>query len=520
MPSVPRIDGPQVKTQAIPGVRVNTNAGDAEAFGGGQSLEALSAASRNTAQVGENIAIQARQNADEVRFLDADLQLSKLQTQNELNAKKLQGKDAAGALDYVDKEWTKGVDEVMKGLSNNQQRAAVSRAAKVRYSEMNKSVQSHMVGEAQKLDTATTVDYVANAQNVAALNANDPSRINLSIYQQEQAIIGYGHRTGQSKENITKALQEARSGTHSAVIEALLGSGQIDAAKAYYDENKKQMIGSKIDSEYIKAKSKGIIEQAKYEQEKAYDENYRTAMTDLFDRRLTLSELQRRYRSGAIKESDYNTLESKLVKPEYQEAFKDLTSDPRAFNEIRSAQLSGSKSKREILDMIQKASDEGKLSNGGKFGDDRTYLTNLTNDVPASKRDQLIDSQANTVRDFGARYAGKPSLLDYITQKDSAQGAARQAHKAESLVTEFLRRVDDQKADSERVGEIANEVMREFIKKDHPEVGRLEDLPNVIVDINGKVQRLLNPDQKTKQKPSYRITPLPPPVTQEKKAKK
>lgn len=520
MPTVPRLDGPQVRTEALPGVRVNTNAGDAEAFGGGASLDAATTAARNTAQIGEKIAIQAKQNADEVRFMDADLQLSKLQTQNELNAKKMQGKDAAGALDAVDKDWTKGVEEVMKGLSNNEQRAAVSRAAKVRYSEMNKSVQSHMINEAQKLDTSTTADYVATAQNDAALNSHDPSRIKLSIYQQEQAIIGYGHRTGQSKENITKALQDARSNTHSAVIEAMLGSGQIDAAKAYYNENKKQLVGSKIDSEYIKTKSKAVIEQAKYEQEKAYDENYRTAMLDLFDRRMTLSELQRRYRAGAIKESDYNTLESKLVKAEYTEAFKEGFSDPRTFNEIRSAQLSGSKTKREILDMINKATSSGKLATGGKAGDDATYLTNLTNDTPASPRDQRIDSQANTVRDFGVRYAGKPSLLEYITQKDAAQGEARKAHKAEALVNEFLRRVDDQKADGDRVGEIANEVMREFIKKDHPEVGRMEDLPHVIVDVNGKVQRLLNPDQKTKQKPSYKITPLPPPVTPEKKAKK
>lgn len=519
MPEVPIYKGRTQKLGALPGPRLNAGAGDAEAFGGGASLNAATSAGVSAVDSATKIAIQHKQNADEVRFLDADLQLSKLQVQNELAAKQLRGKDAAGALDVVDAEWNKGVEQVMGGLSNNQQRAAVSRAAAVRRSEMNKSVQMHMLDESIKLDDATTKDYVTNSQNEAALNYNDPDRVAAALIQQEGAIIGYGKRRGESDESIKKAIDDAKSTTHTTVIEAMLGAGDVAAADAYYKANKKEIIGGKADAEYIKAKSKAIIQQAKFEQEKAYDENARQTMLDMFDRKITLSELQRRYRAGIINEADYSKFESKMVKPEYLEAFKENYSDPVVFNEIRQAQLSGTKSKRELLDMINDATDNGKLSTGGKTGDDAKYLTSMVKDTPPTPREQRIDSQANNLRSFGQRYA-KASFLDYAQKNDPKKIENRKVQRAEAIVNEFLKRVDDQKADGERVDEIAKEVISEYVKKDHPEIARLEDMPHIIVDVDGKVSRLMNADQKTKQKPRYKIVPMPAPAAPEKKTKK
>lgn len=516
MPDVPVSRGSTERLQGLPGPRLNPGSGDAEAFGGGASLNAATSAGVNAADSGIKIALQARQNADEVRFLDADLQLSKLQVQNELAAKQLRGKDAAGALDAVDAEWNKGVEQVMGGLSNDRQRAAVSRAAKVRQSEMNKSVEMHMLDESIKLDDATTKDYITNAQNEAALNYSSPDRIAAALYQQEGAIIGYGKRRGQSDESIKQALEDARSSTHTVVIEAMLGAGDVQAADAYYKANKKQIIGSKVDGEYIKTKSKAIVEQAKYEQEKTYDENYRTAMLDMFDRNMTLSELQRRYRAGILKETDYNKLESKIVDPKYQEAFKDNFTDPVVFNEIRQAQLSGTKTKRELLEMINTASNEGRLSSGGKYGDDGKYLTSLVKDTPPTPEDLNLDTQANMVRSFGLRYA-KAEFLDYAQKNDPKKIENRKVQKAEAIVNEFLKRVDSQKAKGERVQEIANEVIKENVQKDHPEIARLDDMPHIVVGIGGKVDRLMSADQKTKQKPRYKMVPMPAPATPEKK---
>lgn len=517
MAEVPIYKGRAEKLQALPGPRLSPGSGDAEAFGGGASLSAVTTAGVNAADSGIKIAQQARQDADQVRFLDADLQLSKLQVQNELAAKQLRGKDAAGALDVVDAEWNKGVEQIMGGLSSDQQRAAVSRAAAVRRSEMNKSVQMHMMDESIKLDDSTTKDYITNSQNEAALNYNNPDRVAQSLIQQEGAIIGYGKRRGQSDESIKKAIEESKSATHTNVIEAMLGAGDVEAADKYYKEHKKEIIGSKIDGEYIKNKSKAIIQQAKFDQEKAYDENYRIAMLDMFDRKITLSELQRRYREGILNEADYSKLESKMVKPEYLDAFKENYSDPVVFNEIRQAQLSGTKSKRELLEMINNASAEGKLSGGGRTGDDSKYLTSMVKDTPPTDQEKLVDSQANMVRSFADRYT-KAGPLDFIRSLKTM--AEKKAQKTESIVNEFLKRVDSQKATGERVQEIANEVIKENVNRDHPEIARLEDMPHIVVGVGGKVDRLMSADQKTKLKPRYKIVAMPAPATPEKKPKK
>lgn len=517
MPTVKRYEK-QEKLQAAPNVSLNPNAADAEAFGGGESLRSATAAGRDAMGALSNIAIQARQQADEVNALEADLKLSEAQTRIELEAKKMRGKDAAGAIDYANEEWKAAKDEIGASLSGNAKNK-FDAAERVRASDLNKSVQMHTANEFINHDKDTTNAVVENAKMEAARNFNQPDLVAQALYRQTNAIIGYGQRNGWSDDQIANAIITNRGETHATVIDAMIGAGQIESAEKYYDKYKNQLVGDKaksITSKYIRGQAKALEEQARYEIEQKQEENYKGAMISMFDKNLTLSELQHLYRMGAIKESQYNSLESKMVNPAYNALFEKLQSDPETYNAIREAQMSGKFDQAEILDMINRGVEDKRLIDNPRFGNDPKILTEMTRKmVPASPRDQRIVAQGNNLRDFGERYfQTKGNMERFFGGKDQRQPAR------EAMVREFYERVDKANADEEMVDEIAKQVIRDFIKRDFPEVARMEDMPHVIVNAEGKVERLFRPEQKTKLKPAFTITRNPQPAAEEPKKKK
>lgn len=269
--------------------------------------------------------------------------------------------------------------------------------------------------------------------------------------------------------------------------------------KGVYEQN-----GVTIDPE----KKKSMLEQAeKYQskfeketkaaQEDAYEANNRQSMLDMFDGKLTLSELQRRYTNNELKESDYNTLERKLVSPDYEALRKVRYSDAETFNAIREAQLTGSKTPGELDRMVAGANADGKVTN-----EDAKYLTGVNQSMAPSPKDSQVSAQAQSVRDWATRYIRGGAI-------DSMLGGKEKKEKVEALVTDFLKRVDLSKAETpEEIQGVARQVMLDNMKRDHPELNRLEDVPHVVVDIGGKVQKLINPTEKTKAKASYKIVKI------------
>lgn len=510
MVMVPRYDGPKEKLNPVPNVQVSGGSADSEAFGAGPSSTALSTATRTAFQNAEKVAIQAKQKADEVAYLNGDLKAAELQTRLKVEARKMRGQDAFGAPDFIDKEWQKGYDEIRNGLQNEEQKAAFDRAAVVRRANLNEDVQLHVASESIAFDTDTTNAYIETARNEGVASTENPDRMALSLFQQEQAIVGYADRNGWSKEQIEAKITQVKSDSHVAFVDKMLNDGQVDLAKKYYTDHKSEIVGKEANRfpEYIDATEKRMQEQAAAQKELDYDNTMRQSTLLLMKNQMPLSEAQRLYREDKLKLSDYNFIEGKLLSKDYDYKKTILESDPEAFNEIRQAQLDGSKTPGEISRMIMIASNDQKIKDK-----DGEYLLNITQNMPPDPKDQHINSQVNNVREFGNRYFSE-GLIAKVFKKDE------KPKRVEGLVNEFLRRVDAQEADGEKIDEIANQVMGEFVKKDYPEVSRLEDLPHVIVDVNGKIQRLLNPEQKTKLKARYKITPLPPPAEKKEKPKK
>ncbi len=65
------------------------------------------------------IAERARQEADDTAHLEADNQAAALQTQLELKAQQMRGKDALGAPDAIFPEWEQGVSKIAASLERS-----------------------------------------------------------------------------------------------------------------------------------------------------------------------------------------------------------------------------------------------------------------------------------------------------------------------------------------------------------------------------------------------------------------
>jgi len=270
--------------------------------------------------------------------------------------------------------------------------------------------------------------------------------------------------------------------------------GFLDAEEsgAYKTVEPKQLEGLRTSAERIL--NKQTIENERLRKIE-YEVGMRQSMLDMFDGKLTLSEAQRRYRDDVIKESDYNVLERKMVTPDYELLRKLRFSDPQTFNDIRHDQLDNSKSPGEIDRMIASGNADGKITN-----EDAKYLVQVNKGLPPDPRDQKIAAQAASVKDFGERYF-KQNFFDEMFNKE------KKVKDVDAMVTEFYKRIDKEQAQGDRIDQVAHEVIADNVKKKHPEISRLEDIPHIIVEINGRVQRLLNPDQKTKLKAKYKIVP-------------
>ena len=239
MPTVPISRETSVRSSPLPSVRVNTSE-PLSAFGGGDALTQSSNAARglNNEVSGKafDIMAQQKQNADDVRVQAVDLELSKTQTDLQVEINNMRGENAFGAPDYAEKEWKSRTDKIREKLSNDQQRAQFDRIHMARSADIYRSTQNHVASEAKQYDMDTTNAYVANAQNQAALNYMDvgpDGMVEQSIYQQEQALNKYGMRNGIPAPVMEQKIAANKSKTYTAVIEQMLNAHDGYAATEY-----------------------------------------------------------------------------------------------------------------------------------------------------------------------------------------------------------------------------------------------------------------------------------------------
>jgi hypothetical protein len=239
--TIPRYEEPQVQSKPLPGARVDAVA-PAEAFGGGASAAAAADATKSVAKVAEDIFHQEKVKADDVATQEAyakTVQLrNKLMYDPQEGAMTKRGKDAFGVMDNYLPQFDKGADDIEKGLGNEDQRAMFRKLRLQQRTDLNDSLQKHTFVESQKYDEDTTKAGIETQREDALLNYQIPGRIDQAIKFQEAIIRSHGERTGQPDEAINLAIFDAKSKTHTAVIQRMLANDDVEKAKAYYDANK------------------------------------------------------------------------------------------------------------------------------------------------------------------------------------------------------------------------------------------------------------------------------------------
>lgn len=230
MPTIRRYER-QVDLAPIQGGR-QTVAPSAESFG--------ASAGKALGDIGKNIYQDEVRRQDEVAVLEADRKMSEWENKRLYDPKNgalaVKGKDAFGLPDTINKEFDDTANEIAKGLSTPRQRDAFMRMRASRQRDVNGTLSRHVFNEIRQFDNNETSAYIANSQQAAANNYNDPERIGLEIERQHAAVSDFARRNGLEGSETERMLRErAVSGTHKLVIEKLLANGQDLAASRYYN---------------------------------------------------------------------------------------------------------------------------------------------------------------------------------------------------------------------------------------------------------------------------------------------
>jgi hypothetical protein len=242
MPKVPQYNQ-QVQNQAAPNVQFNNNA-PIEAFGGGRAAQEAGAV-RELAGVAGQIAIKAREDADDVAFAEQAEKLKRARIDLEMNPERgllnRRGKDAFDLGRESEESWEKASSEILASAPNDRVRERLSRAKAVEGLSMFEKVQSHVSREMRAHDEEVTKGLTETAANDAVLNKDDPSKIDFNLGIAKKTISDYAARNGKGAEYVNAAVTSTFSKTHAAIISQMIDSGNTKQAKLHFEQYEDQI---------------------------------------------------------------------------------------------------------------------------------------------------------------------------------------------------------------------------------------------------------------------------------------
>lgn len=497
------IIAPDVSPEPVPSVRLPIEASPTT-FGGGPGTEALGAEEQKIAAEVGNIRsfeeIRANQTAVQQATADLSAVHTRLLTDPQNGLPAYKGVNALAGQDKLTQEFQKSANEISNGLVGDQQKGVFNRVAIESYDTFNQQVKAHVGQQLEQHDANTFEDLVNNKSEESASVYGNSKALAFNNQLITDATLARAQRLGLDDNQTEKLMRAVKTNYHEAVLSQMVNDpGFMKQAKSYFSEYQGEMDVASRDRvrQLFDTVPKQQEAQAKAAQADFYKSNMRDAMLNMFDGKMTLSEAQRLFREDKLDKSDYDILESRLSKPDANIMRTFNRSDPETFNDIRQAQLTGSKSPGEIQRMIAQGAASKDISS-----EDGKYLMSINSEKPPTSRDQYIEAQANNIRDFGNKYFAETNFLGQPKNQDNTSA---QAH---ALVNDFYNAVDKSKASQgEQIDEIRDRIKQTHMQARFPGLGNLDKAPDVVIDIKGKVNRLLNPDQHSGLKPKYRITP-------------
>jgi hypothetical protein len=252
MPQVPELRSEQLQEQASPAPRLSPNV-SIDAVGGGTSLQEGQSAIQGAQHQIRNLIFVEKQKANALAEQEAINKVTEIQSKilydKDTGVYTRKGKDTLSIHEDMKSQYKKEVLDLINSLSNDDQKKAVSSAAKNMWGAMERQGMAHTVSEMDKFETNTKDSFVKNNRDLAteATTIKDPhmmyDEIDKSILKQQEAIAAYEKHRGSSADEIKEKLLDASSKTHMGVIDRMLANDQDQAASTYYKLNKEQVSG-------------------------------------------------------------------------------------------------------------------------------------------------------------------------------------------------------------------------------------------------------------------------------------
>lgn len=232
LPVVPISEGVGVASRPIADLRAST-----DTFGAAPAIPELSGVANEARSLYE----EQKRKSDDVAVLNAATDVSNLETTLATHARSQLGTNAYAVPDQVQEAWQKGVSQIGKGLTNDDQQLAFNRVVANHWTALNATVQEHVAQQHKVVDQQATSGYTEAEMNAAVANYMDPIRVSESIGNSAAVIRAYGERNGEDPEQVKALIAENTSKIHVAVIDRMLANDQDLAAKSYYDTVKDQI---------------------------------------------------------------------------------------------------------------------------------------------------------------------------------------------------------------------------------------------------------------------------------------
>lgn len=234
MPKVPSYESQNITQSPIGAIQ--TAKAKPETFGGGDA--SIAKAANEVASLGVKVYEEQRKKAAQIEAQDADAQLTKIETDLLYNEKygalNSKGRNAFDIGEKTVTSYQEAANNISAGLKTPEAREMFKGRAIERGLNIDRSLQRHMSQEGIRYDADATDAAIKNEQDAAIKNYKDLNRIDLSMKNQESAIVNFGQRNGLPQEKVNQMLSDSRSKTHSTIIGRHIDDGNDGTAQQYF----------------------------------------------------------------------------------------------------------------------------------------------------------------------------------------------------------------------------------------------------------------------------------------------
>lgn len=235
MATIPQYNGQQVRSQGIGSNGFSMRAPDASGLG--QGLARAENAMLERMQ-------QERENADTAALLDADRKLNDWKSSTLFDPEKgVYARKGQNALDVTNQtlpEYDKQVEQIMGGLTSEQQKARFKIVADRQRESLNGELNRYEYGERQAWYDASDDASLKGAIGDAALYYNDPNKVTGYLNKGLSVIEAQGRRKGLPAEAVDQSKASFTSGMHTTVISRMLDTDPMQAM-SYFAGNRGSM---------------------------------------------------------------------------------------------------------------------------------------------------------------------------------------------------------------------------------------------------------------------------------------